>query len=36
MLNEYTKGNIPSVYEMGSNVYLIIARKKDQKREAWR
>jgi hypothetical protein len=28
MLNEYAKGNIPSVteYEMGSKVYLIIAR----------
>ena len=28
MLNEYAKGNIPSVieYEVGSKVYLVIAR----------
>ena len=33
MLNEYAKGNIPSVieYEMGSKVYLIIARDQGKK-----
>jgi len=31
MLNEYAKGNIPSVYEMGSKVYLIIARGQGKK-----
>ena len=35
MLNEYAKGNIPSVteYEMGSKVYLVIARKKWSREE---
>jgi len=35
LLDEYAKGNIPSVikYEMGSKVYLIIARKKGSKEE---
>ena len=35
MLNEYAKGNIPSVteYEMGSKVYLVIAKKKGSKEE---
>jgi len=35
MLDEYAKGNIPSVieYEMGSKVYLIIARKKGSREE---
>ena len=35
MLDEFAKGNIPSVteYEMGSKVYLIIARKKGSKEE---
>ena len=35
MLNEYAKGNIPSVteYEMGSKVYLVITRKKGSKEE---
>ena len=33
MLNEYAKGNIPSVYEMGSKVYLVIARKKGSREE---
>ena len=31
MLNEFVKGNIPSVYEIGSKVYLIIARKKGRR-----
>ena len=31
MLDEYAKGNIPSVYEMGSKVYLIIARDQGKK-----
>jgi len=31
MLNEFAKVNIPSVYEMGSKVYFIIARKKGSK-----
>jgi len=31
MLNEFAKGNIPSVYEMGSTVYLIIARGQGKK-----
>jgi hypothetical protein len=35
MLNEYAKGNIPSVieYEMGSKVYLVIAKKNGSKEE---
>jgi len=35
MLNEYAKGNISSVaeYEMGSKVYLVIAKKKGSKEE---
>jgi hypothetical protein len=35
MLNEFAKGNIPSVieYEMGSKVYLIIAKKNGSKEE---
>ena len=33
MLNEYAKGNIPSVYEMGSKVYLVIAKKKGSKED---
>ena len=33
MMNEYAKGNIPSVYEMGSKVYLVIARKKGSREE---
>ena len=35
MLNEYAKGNIPSVIEneMGSKVYLIIAKKKGSKED---
>jgi len=35
MLNEFAKGNIPSVieYEMGSKVYLVIARKKGSREE---
>jgi len=35
MLDEYAKGNIPSVteYEMGSKVYLVIARKKGSREE---
>ena len=35
MLNEFTKGNIPSVteYEMGSKVYLVIAKKKGSREE---
>ena len=35
MLNKYAKGNIPSVteYEMGSKVYLVIARKKGSREE---
>jgi len=35
MFDEYAKGNIPSVieYEMGSKVYLIIARKKGSREE---
>jgi len=32
MLNEFAKGNIPSVYEMGSKVYLIIARGQGKKK----
>jgi len=33
MLNEFAKGNIPSVieYEMGSKVYLVIARGQGKK-----
>ncbi|MFP3214551.1 MAG: transposase [Nitrososphaeria archaeon] len=33
MLDEYAKGNIPSVYEIGSKFYLVIARKKGSKEE---
>ena len=35
MLNEYVKGNIPSVteYEMGSKVYLVIAKRRDQRKK---
>jgi len=35
MLNEFAKGNIPSVieYEMGSKVYLVIAKKKGSMEE---
>ncbi|MFP3130805.1 MAG: hypothetical protein RXR51_04395 [Nitrososphaeria archaeon] len=33
MLDEYVKGNIPSVYEMGSTFYLVIARKKGSREE---
>ena len=35
MLNEYAKGNIPSVieYEMGSKVYLIIAKRMGQRKK---
>ncbi|MFP3133349.1 MAG: hypothetical protein RXR19_04535 [Nitrososphaeria archaeon] len=35
MLNEYAKGNIPSVieYEIGSKVYLVITRKKGSREE---
>ena len=33
MLNEFAKGNIPSVYEIGSKVYLVIARKKGSREE---
>jgi len=33
MLNEFAKGNIPSVYEMGSKFYLVIARKNGSREE---
>ena len=33
MLNEFAKGNIPSVYLMRSKVYLIIAKKNGSKEE---
>jgi hypothetical protein len=33
MLNEFAKGNIPSVNEMGSKVYLVIAKKKGSREE---
>jgi len=33
MLNEFAKGNIPSVYLMRSKVYLVIARKKGSREE---
>ena len=35
LLDEYAKGNIPSVieYEMGSKVYLVIARKNGSKED---
>jgi len=31
MLDEFAKGNVPSVYEMGSKVYLVIARDQGKK-----
>ena len=33
MLDEYAKGNIPSVYEMGSKVYLVIAKKRSREED---